>query len=461
MDNQILLFIFLPTVIVSSTASNWVFSSLTSSVAYCCDSSMQEHLGYTCSCSFPAVDCQSRNLTDLTNLDIPDKTEVLDLSRNLLEHIIDSSLTWEAPLNELFLSHNMIRNISSSAFKKLKGLQVLDLSNNQLTFLQPSIFHPLLHLKTLSLSHNHLTQLHHDLFPTPHLLSSLDLSSNPLHDLTQAVPGPLSHLSNLLSLDMSNCSLNRLHIAFLQNSTQLTELRLSNNLLDYIPTTTLFDARATLQLLDLSQNPVTHLPSHGFHGQYGLKTLILNSMPELEKIEALAFHDLHSLNNLECRNNQKLSYIHTKSFRDNLYQERLDRLSILDLSGNNLTNLSEDLLDWSSLESIHLAGNPWACSCSLNWLASLSASESLSDQPTCASPSNLVTEPVYVLLYPHCSPGTDWLMPILLAVSMACLPIISMLAYMAAQARWPDKLPAIYLLGKKRSLSYHRVARGT
>ena len=70
---------------------------------------------------------------------------------------------------------------------------------------------------------------------------------------------------------------------------------LSSNLLDYIPTTTLFDTRATLQLLDMSQNLVTVLPSHGFHGLYGLKTLIISNMPRLEKIEALAFHDLHSL----------------------------------------------------------------------------------------------------------------------------------------------------------------------
>ena len=69
-----------------------VTSTRGSSVAYSCDSSKYEQLGYTCSCSFPAVECQYRNLTDLTSLDIPDDTEVLDLSRNLLEHLTESSL---------------------------------------------------------------------------------------------------------------------------------------------------------------------------------------------------------------------------------------------------------------------------------------------------------------------------------------------------------------------------------
>jgi Leucine-rich repeat (LRR) protein len=453
-----ILYLYLIRKVSSDRGSSWVFSSLTSSVVYSCDSSKYEQLGYTCSCSFPAVECQSRNLTDLTSLDIPDDTEVLDLSRNLLEYLTASSLAWQAAVHELFLSHNLIKNISDSAFSHLKSLQVLDLSHNQLDHLQSGLFRPLLHLSTLSLSHNHLTQLHHDLFPTINLLSSLSLSHNPLHNLTQAVPGPLSHMSSLVSLDLSNCSLRRLHLAFLQNTSQLSELRLSSNLLDYIPTTTLFDTRATLQLLDMSQNPVTVLPSHGFHGLYGLKTLIISNMPRLEKIEALAFHDLHSLATVECRNNHKLSYIHSKAFRDNLHQERHCTVSVLDLSGNNLTSLSKDLLTWSSLQSIHLEGNPWSCTCSLSWLAHLSSSQALSNQPTCASPGSVATQPVDVLL--HCSPGTDWLLPTLLAVSMACLPVLSMLAYMAAQARWPHKLPALHLLGRKRDLNYHRLARG-
>ena len=181
-------------------------------------------------------------------------------------------------------------------------------------------------------------------------------------------------------------------------------------------------------------------------------------MPRLEKIEAQAFHDLQSLATVKFRNNHKLSYIHSKAFRDNLYQERHGTVSVLDLSDNNLTSLSEDLLTWSSMQSIHLEGNPWSCTCSLSWLGHLTLSQALSDQPACASPGSVATQPVDVLL--HCSPGTDWLLPTLLAVSMACLTVISMLAYMAAQASWPDKLPALHLLGRKRDLNYHRLASG-
>ena len=46
----------------------------------------------------------------------------------------------------------------------------------------------------------------------------------------------------------------------------------------------------------------------------------MNSMPFLNVIDALAFHDLHSLERLDCRDNRNLSHIHPKAFRDNLFQ---------------------------------------------------------------------------------------------------------------------------------------------
>jgi hypothetical protein len=41
------------------------------------------------------------------------------------------------------------------------------------------------------------------------------------------------------------------------------------------------------EFLDLTDNPIPVLPNHGFHGLYGLKSLILNRMEALERIEAL------------------------------------------------------------------------------------------------------------------------------------------------------------------------------
>lgn len=40
----------------------------------------------------------------------------------------------------------------------------------------------------------------------------------------------------------------------------------------------------------------------------------------------------------------------------------------LNLSWNELTTLPENTFDWEKLEKIDLQGNPWHCSCSMQWL---------------------------------------------------------------------------------------------
>ena len=64
--------------------------------------------------------------------------------------------------------------------------------------------------------------------------------------------------------------------------------RLSKNLLDHIPTTQLYGVRASLEFLDLTQmGGVAVVRNHAFHGLANLRTLVINSMPLLQKIEAL------------------------------------------------------------------------------------------------------------------------------------------------------------------------------
>ena len=63
-----LLCILLITEVSSTRGSSWVFSSLTSSVAYSCDSSKYEQLGDTCSSSFPSVECEELPLISQESL---------------------------------------------------------------------------------------------------------------------------------------------------------------------------------------------------------------------------------------------------------------------------------------------------------------------------------------------------------------------------------------------------------
>ena len=59
-------------------------------------------------------------------------------------------------------------------------------------------------------------------------------------------------------------------------------------MLDHIPTTQLYSVRASLEFLDLTQMATVEIvPNRAFHGLRGLRTLLINSMPTLRKIEAL------------------------------------------------------------------------------------------------------------------------------------------------------------------------------
>jgi len=212
----------------------------------------------------------------------------------------------------------------------------------------------------------------------------------------QIEPSPLSRLTDLQELDISGCQMSRLYVDFLQNNSLINRLILRGNELDYIPTTALYNLRENLEYLDFSENPVHNLSSHDFHGLYGLKILVFDNMPELEYIGALALHDLHSLEQFECRFNPNLKHIHPLAFRDNLYQDSLPRVENLYLEGNALTSLSAFLVDWNYVRRLTLYENPWNCDCDLAWISDFSGLNStwLSDV-RCYSPEDFAGKLFY------------------------------------------------------------------
>ena len=60
--------------------------------------------------------------------------------------------------------------------------------------------------------------------------------------------------------------------------------------------------------------------------------------------------------------NPYLRYIDQNAFNKNTQVENLN------LKSNQLTFLSENLLDWNSLRSLDLSDNMWDCDCNLAWL---------------------------------------------------------------------------------------------
>jgi len=434
----------------SRADKNVLWSSKNESIAKACDISWEDMLGFTCECNELAeVSCKFSNITDVVDLDIPDVTTRLDLSHNLLTNLEDDFLVFPYPIQELFLSHNLLVAVSSFTFSSLHILEYLDLSHNQLKSIDSGTFSNLSRLLTLDISHNQITTLDYYLFPTTNRIQRLDLSYNSLKGVDGKEPSPLARLVRLMYLDMSNCSLDRLHVDFLHNNSQITELRLSKNNIDYIPTTALYDTRESLELLDITENPIVNVTSHAFHGLYGLKTLVMNSMPALVSIDALGFHDLHSLQILDCRMNPNLKHIHPLAFRDNQYQENLAELKYLYLSGNELTSISQDLIKWESLIELHLEGNPWLCDCELSWLPKLAKLESSWVYDLrCSGPENLAG-----ILLLEAASEMDCEITLgmgtiaLLVIIVLSVTLFLILCYMAAFKEWPHCIPRLDIFG--------------
>ena len=107
-------------------------------------------------------------------------------------------------------------------------------------------------------------------------------------------------------------------------------------------------------------------------------------------MEALAFHDLVSLETLEMENNKNLEDIDRMAFYNNVYETRPNLIPRVYLSNNGLTFVSSDLLRWSESSEVSLEGNPWHCGCELSWMADHKGEAfEYSDFLVCASPEEV------------------------------------------------------------------------
>ena len=270
---------------------------------------------------------------DVTSACLP-RLESLDLSGNQLVSVESSTWAMVAPqLQELRLSRNYIRHVdadNSSNSSSSSSLRLLDLSQNQLSHLPPTLLHSLPNLQQLLLGHNQLAQLAAGLLVGQLQLQLLDLSGNHLAEL----PVDLPHLANLAELNLGGNRLETVTIDALQLPTSLRILRLAGNRLHNVTwpsaatnTTTL----PQLQELDLSDNNLADLGADSLSGLTALTHLSLAS--------------------------NRLTALHPAAFRTPSAATKSSGLLVLDLSGNQLTEVPEALKHLAGLQTLDLGGN--------------------------------------------------------------------------------------------------------
>ncbi|CAC5412711.1 unnamed protein product [Mytilus coruscus] len=185
------------------------------------------------------------------------------------------------------------------------------------------------------------------------LLEYADFSSNTFYDWQ----GPLGNLNQLKFFNLSNNYCSKVSTKFFTGMPNLTTLLLQNNLLGFVlPSDNSGEILAPLtklEVLDLSDNRLTSLPSVFFNAQIQLRTLYLSE----NLLETATFDIIHmtNLSHLDISNN-RLSVLGT------FFTKQLDHLSeivpelTVELSGNPIKCTCEtiEFIQWLSITKVRV-----------------------------------------------------------------------------------------------------------
>ncbi|XP_059621019.1 leucine-rich repeat-containing protein 15-like [Phlebotomus argentipes] len=317
---------------------------------------------FTPTCNLKHLRLQSNNIDKVEAMWFPvnSSVEELFLSHNRISHLCERCFENLSNLNNLHLAENHLQTLHEESFRGLTSLKYLILRRNIIESLPLDVFRGLTQLTHLELQGNLIETIDPRTFRTNDKLSGLILSNN---RLTCLHPDTLQHLRALQNVDLNE---NRLveynfgsihtqtirltdnHLRELQFNPNTTHIKAENNQIERILVPIsfqLFDLQvggnkirdlsnittiSTLQALYLSRNGITSLPE------------------DFRKLTRLTFLDL-SYNNLT-----NLSF---GSWRRNFTMASLNELRI---NGNDFSHLQLDFLDFfPNLQFLYICENPW------------------------------------------------------------------------------------------------------
>ncbi|XP_075692745.1 transforming growth factor beta activator LRRC33-like [Rhinoderma darwinii] len=328
------------------------------------------------------VHCYLSNIPSLVNL---------NLSWNTIAILFSGMLEGFPWLTELDLSHNCIEEIERGTFDSLHYLRVLNLafnaigcissfdlpqlhmlnlSSNSVKFFLSQNSHKFYQLRTLDLSQNSLVSF--PILPKINMVQHLNLSGNnivelfPLSneteenlkeslwyeiiadlDLPSATDNIISHLTNIMDLDLSYNQLSLFPWLFLSYVSSLQNLNIAENCLNNMIDVSYHDmshqdkknritALRTMRVLDIHGNSISYIPQ-------GLFDLL----PEIEQI------------NLKNNDIKFCSSKETDKLRNNVCTtfSGAHRLYYLNLQNNSIKHLPPNVFLHTRLYSLDLSDN--------------------------------------------------------------------------------------------------------
>nr|AAI70325.1 Neuronal leucine-rich repeat protein 6 [Xenopus laevis] len=292
-------------------------------------------------------------LQELSNL-----TE-LDLSQNHFQSIDDLGVSNLSQLITLYLEENQLRELPDYSLKDLGSLEELYINHNQISYIGPRAFSGLGRLLRLHLNANRLQIIDPRWFEDLPNLEILMVGENPVTALQNLNFQPLGKLHSLV---LAGMELEHIPENAFQGLDYLESLSFFDNQLTEVPKEALKNLKL-LKFLDLNKNPISAIRTGDFNGMEHLEELSLNSMEELEWVEAGAFQDLPELIKLEMCNNPRLSYLDPEAFSSNL-----GALKTLLLNNNRLAMVPLKIFQTlPGLLEISLYSNPLRCDCQNCW----------------------------------------------------------------------------------------------
>lgn len=193
-------------------------------------------------------------------------------------------------------------------------------------------------------------------------LQEMEISGNPWLD--HLYMGTFSKQEQLMRLLLNHNKFQTVLLGMFDSLKQLEMLQLKNNFISHLPSF-LFLNLGSLRVLDLSQNKLESVARETFSGLVKLEVLKVN-YNLLNNLTSSTFQNMSHLVELHLEGN-KLEELHDGVF------SALTNLSVLNLRGNLLTSFSDKVFGFepSSLKELNLRSNRLAELWPLSSLASL------------------------------------------------------------------------------------------